>query len=86
MAWCLLGLTIIPFSVYQVRPDTRYLPSALRAAYAVRSRDSAEIIVLGPYLCTQPIRVRAIISLFKMPLSICKSRRKEIRNALPVIR
>ena len=85
MAWCLLGLTIIPFSVYQVRPDTRYFPSALRAAYAVRLRDSAEIIVLGPYLCTQ-IWVRAIISLFKMPLSICQSRRKEIRNALAVIR
>ena len=51
----------------------------------VRLRDSAEIIVLGPYLCTQ-IWVRAIISLFKMPLSICQSRRKEIRNALAVIR
>jgi len=85
MAWCLLGLTIIPFSVHQVRPDTRFLPSALHAAYAVRLRDSAEIIVLGPYLCTQ-IWVGAIISLFKMPLSICQSRRKETRNALPVIR
>ena len=36
-------------------------------------------------LCTR-IWVRAVIGLFKMPLSICQSRWRDIRNALPVIR
>ena len=48
MAWCLLGLTIIPFSVYQVRPDTKYLPSALRAAYAVRPETAPKSLLLAP--------------------------------------
>ena len=75
-------------SVFCIPGKAWYQVFAFRTSRCIRSpsRDSAEIIVLGPYLCTQPIRVCAIISLLKMPLSICQSRIKEIRNALPVIR
>ena len=52
----------------------------------VRLRNSAKIVVLGPYLCTR-IWVRALISLSqKKPLWICQSGWSEIRNVFPVIR
>ena len=46
----------------------------------VRLRNSAEILVLGPHLCTR-IWVCTMIGLLKRPLLICQSGWEEIRNA-----
>ena len=46
-------------------------------------RNSAEIHVLGPHLCTR-IWVGAMIDLLKKPLSICQSGWRQIRNVLPL--
>jgi len=50
----------------------------------VRLQNITEILDLGPHLCTRTW-LRAMIGLLKKPLWICKSRRKEIQNAIPVI-
>ena len=49
------------------------------------STSAKKFQVLGPRLCTR-ILVRAMIGLLKMPLEICQSGERKIRNAFPVIR
>ena len=48
------------------------------------STNSAEILVLGPLLCTR-IWVLATIGLLEKPLSNCQSGQREIQNAVLVI-
>ena len=50
----------------------------------VRLQNSAEILVLGLQLCTR-IWVRAMIGVLKMPLLICQSGWREMRNVFPVV-
>ena len=66
---CSLGRGVLP------RPWNHSQPASqmkLNSCW-VRLRNSAEILVLGPHLCTR-ILVRAMIGLLKKPLSICPTR------------
>ena len=68
----------------KIRLHCRLAPQTKLNSGWVRLRNIAEILDLGPHLCTR-IWLRAMIGLLKKPLSICKSRRKEIQDAIPVI-
>ena len=68
----------------KIRLHCRLAPQTKLNSGWVRLRNIAEILCLGPHLCTR-IWLRAMIGLLKKPLSICKSRRKEIQDAIPVI-
>ena len=72
------------FRPAKIRLHCRLAPQTKLNSGWVRLRNSAGIRDLGPHVCTR-IWLRAMIGLLKKPLWICKSRWKEIQNAIPVI-